>query len=52
MKLFSMLAIGIVLAVMFRSISLPFLILIAIEVSIWVNLAIPYFLGDTLNYIG
>lgn len=51
-KLFSMLAIGIVLALMFRSISLPFLILIAIEVSIWVNLAIPYFLGEHLNYIG
>lgn len=51
-KLFSMLAIGIVLAVMFRSISLPFLILIAIEVSIWINLAIPYFLGEHLNYIG
>lgn len=51
-KLFSMLAIGIVLAVMFRSLSLPFLILIAIEVSIWINLAIPYFLGEHLNYIG
>lgn len=51
-KLFSMLAIGIVLAVMFRSLSLPFLILAAIEVSIWVNLAIPYFLGERLNYIG
>lgn len=51
-KLFSMLAIGIVLAVMFRSLSLPFIILIAIEASIWINLAIPYFLGDSLNYIG
>ncbi len=51
-KLFSMLAVGLVLAVMFRSISLPFLILIAIEVSIWMNLAIPYFLGERLNYIG
>ena len=51
-KLFSMLAVGLVLAVMFRSISLPFLILIAIEVSIWMNLAIPYFLGEHLNYIG
>ena len=51
-KLFSMLAIGIVLALMFRSVSLPFIILIAIEVSIWMNLAVPYFLGEHLNYIG
>lgn len=51
-KLFSMLAIGIVLALMFRSITLPFIILIAIEVSIWINLAIPYFMGTTMNYIG
>lgn len=51
-KLFSMGAIGLVLAVMFRSLSLPFVILIAIEVSIWMNLAIPYFLGESLNYIG
>ena len=51
-KLFSMLAVGLVLALMFRSISLPFIILLAIEVSIWINLAIPYFLGESLNYIG
>lgn len=51
-KLFSMLAIGIVLALMFRSISLPFIILLAIEVSIWINLAIPYFMGVEMNYIG
>ncbi len=51
-KLFSMLAVGLVLAVMFRSISLPLLILAAIEVSIWINLAVPYFLGEHLNYIG
>ncbi len=51
-KLFTMASIGIVLALMFRSISIPFLILAAIEVSIWMNLAIPYFTGDALSYIG
>lgn len=51
-KLFTMASIGIVLALMFRSISIPFLILAAIEVSIWMNLAIPYFMGDSLSYIG
>ncbi|MDD6650828.1 MAG: MMPL family transporter [Eggerthellales bacterium] len=51
-KFFSMLAIGLVLAFMFRSLSIPIIILLAIEVSIWINLAIPYFVGDSLNYIG
>lgn len=51
-QLFSILAIGLVLALMFRSISLPFIILLAIEVSIWMNLAVPYFMGESLNYIG
>ena len=50
-KLFSMLSIGLVLALMFRSLSIPFVVLIAIEVAIWINLAVPYFLGDSLNYI-
>lgn len=51
-KLFSMLAIGLVLALMFRSLSIPFVVLLAIECSIWINLAIPYFMGDKMNYIG
>lgn len=51
-QLFSMLAIGIVLALMFRSLTIPLVMLLAIEVSIWINLAVPYFMGDQLNYIG
>ncbi|MBS5451237.1 MAG: MMPL family transporter [Coriobacteriia bacterium] len=51
-KMFTMLSIGIVLAIMFRSLTIPLLILAAIEVSIWINLAIPYFMGTSLNYIG
>lgn len=51
-KLFSMLSIGLVLALMFRSLSIPFVVLMAIEVAIWINLAVPYFLGESLNYIG
>ena len=51
-QLFSMLAIGIVLALMFRSISIPVVVLLAIEAAIWINLAIPYFTGSSLNYIG
>lgn len=51
-KAFSMIAIGVVLAAMFSSLSIPFIVLIAIECAIWMNLAIPYFLGEELNYIG
>ncbi len=51
-KVFSMAAIGLVLALMFRSLSIPFIALAAIEVAIWINLAVPYFMGDTLNYTG
>ena len=51
-KLFSMAAIGLVLALMFKSLTIPLVCLISIEVAIWMNLAVPYFLGDTLNYTG
>lgn len=51
-KFFTMFSIGVVLALMFKSISIPVLILLAIEISIWINLAIPYFAGTSLSYIG
>lgn len=51
-RFFSIAAIGLVLAVMFRSLSIPFVALAAIEVAIWINLAVPYFMGTTLNYTG
>lgn len=45
-------AIGVILLVTFRSLSLPLLLLITIESSIFINLAVPYFTGQSLNYIG
>lgn len=51
-QLASILAIGIVLLFMFRSLSIPLMLLIAIESSIWVNVAIPYFMGTEIQYIG
>ena len=48
----SILAIALVLMVMFRSISIPIILVLTIEVSIWINLAIPYFTGESLIYIG
>lgn len=36
----------------FKSLTLPFILLFAIENAIWVNLSIPYFRGTCLVYLG
>jgi predicted RND superfamily exporter protein len=51
-KLFSLITIALVLMVMFRSLSIPLIVLIPIEIAIWINMAVPYFAGQNLNYIG
>lgn len=48
----SILAIGIVLLFNFKSISIPLILLAVIELSIFINLTIPYFRDETLFYIG
>lgn len=48
----SVAAIGLVLLLMFRSLSIPLMLLLTIEISIWINLAIPYFTGESIQYIG
>ena len=45
-------AIFLVLLITFRSATLPFILLLTIEAGIWINLAIPYFMGTTVNYMG
>ncbi|MCI1665498.1 MAG: MMPL family transporter [Atopobiaceae bacterium] len=50
-KLASVIAIGIVLLIMFKSLSIPITLLLAIEVSIWINEAVPYFMGDSVNFV-
>ncbi len=50
-KLASILAIGAVLLVMFRSFSIPVILIMAIEVSIWMNEAVPYLMGQTINFV-
>lgn len=45
-------AIGLILLVNFRSLSLPILLLLTIESSIFINIAVPYFTGAHLQYIG
>ena len=44
--------IGLILLLTFRSLSLPILILAAIESSIWINMGIPYFMGSPLSFLG
>ena len=51
-RLASMIAIALVLLFMFRSISLPIILVFTIEMSIWINLAVPYFLDQSITYIG
>ena len=45
-------AIFLVVLVTFRSIALPIVLLLTIESGIWINLAIPYFTGTEVNFIG
>ena len=48
----SIVAIGLVLLLMFRSLSLPLILMLTIESSTWITLAIPYFARETIQYIG
>lgn len=50
-QVFTIVAIGIVLAVMFRSLSIPIVMLLAIKLAVWMNQAVPYFTGEQLSYI-
>ncbi len=48
----SILGIGLVLMFTFKSLTLPVILLLTIETSIWINLAFPYFSDDKLAYLG
>lgn len=48
----SVIAIGLILVFTFRSLSVPLILLLTIEGAVWINLGLPYFMGDNLNYIG
>lgn len=41
-----------VLLITFRSISIPLVLLLTIQASVWVNLAFPYFMDTPLVYVG
>lgn len=48
----AVIAIFVVLLITFRSLGLPLVLLLTIESGIWINLAIPYFMGESINFIG
>ncbi len=51
-NLIALTAIGLVLLFIFQSLSLPLILLFTIEAAIWINLSIPYFYGNAINYLG
>ena len=51
-SLIAVVAILLVLIITFRSLSIPLALLLTIEAGIWINLSIPYFMGEKMNFIG
>lgn len=45
-------SVGLVLALAFRALVLPVLLVLTIEASIWFNLSLPYLMGQHLAFIG
>ena len=50
--LIAVISIFLVLVMTFKSAMLPLLLLLTIEAGIWINLSIPYFMGNQINFIG
>lgn len=48
----AILSVAIVILINFKSISIPILLVLTIETSIWINLAVPYFTNTKLSFIG
>jgi len=48
----AILAVGFIILGAFRSLALPFILVLVIQSSIWINMAIPYFVGAPLIFIG
>jgi hypothetical protein len=47
----SVIAIFIIILIVFKSISLPFILVLVIEFAINVNMAVPYYAGDELSFV-
>jgi len=51
-NILTVVAIALVLLVTFRSLTFPIMLLLTIQTSVWINLSVPYFAGESLVYIG
>ena len=51
-NILAILFVFVILVVNFKSIILPIILTLVIELSIWINLSVPYFQSTTLHYIG
>ncbi|MDK2808255.1 MAG: uncharacterized protein PWP24_990 [Clostridiales bacterium] len=51
-NLVAIIAIFVILFLTFRSVALPFILLLSIELGIWLNLSIPYFEGAKISFMG
>ena len=51
-NLITVISIYLILMLTFKNWFLPILLILTIKCSIWINMAIPYFMGESLCYIG
>ncbi len=51
-NILSILGVGLVVMISFRSVVIPIIVLIPIEVAVYFNMAIPYFTGESILYLG
>ncbi len=50
--LVSLLAVGLIVLLTFRSVTLPLLLLLTIQSAVWINMSVPYFSGFSMAYLG
>ncbi|WP_202709489.1 efflux RND transporter permease subunit [Sporosalibacterium faouarense] len=51
-NLISIIAVAVIMAITFRSITLPILLVLVIKSAIWINMSVPYFMNSQLSFIG
>lgn len=51
-NLLSILGVGLVVMISFKSLVIPIVVLVPIEVAVFFNMAIPYFTGESMLYMG
>lgn len=51
-NLLTVITIALVLLIAFKSITFPVILLLTIQISVWINLSVPYFTDSPLVYVG